>query len=224
MSDLAVSVEHVYKSFGNEYVLQDVSLGMEKGKIYGLVGRNGSGKTVLMKCILGFMKPEKGRVHVFGQEVGKLCDFAPDTGMMIENPGFLPGESGLRNLMWLAKLGKKADARRVEEMIRLVGLKSAQKKKVGQYSMGMRQRLGIAQALLEDPALLVLDEPMNGLDHQGVQEMRRLFRDLRDSGKTILLASHFAQDIEELCDEVWHMEKGKVPDRSWYPYSSLPEV
>ena len=210
MNDIAVDVQQVNKSFGNEQVLKNVSLQLEKGKIHGIIGRNGSGKTVLMKCICGFLRPTSGAVKVFDKIIGTDCDFATDTGMLIETPGFLIHETGMNNLKWLAKLGKGANRERISELIRMVGLDPAMKKKVGQYSLGMRQRLGIAQALLDDPALLILDEPKNGLDKNGVKDIRSLLFDLKAQGKTILLASHFAQDIDELCDTVHEMDQGII--------------
>ena len=208
--NVAVIVHQVSKSFGNETVLKKVSLRLEKGKIHGSIGRNGSGKTVLMKCICGFLRPSLGAVKVFGKMIGTDCDFAPDTGMLIETPGFLSHETGMNNLQWLAKLGKGASKERISDLIRMVGLDPAMKKKVGQYSLGMRQRLGIAQALLDDPSLLILDEPMNGLDKIGVKDIRALLLSLKEQGKTILLASHFAQDIDELCDTVYEMDQGTI--------------
>lgn len=210
MSEIVVDVKQVSKTFGHETVLNNVSLQLQKGQIHGIIGRNGSGKTVLMKCICGFLRPTSGEVTVFGKQIGRNDDFAPSTGMLIETPGFLMQETGLNNLLWLAKLGKGASRDRVCELIRMVGLDPTMKKKVGQYSLGMRQRLGIAQALLDDPELLILDEPMNGLDKNGVQEIRSLILSLKAQGKTILLASHFAQDIDVLCDCVYEMDQGNM--------------
>ncbi len=203
-----VEVKQLCKSFGAEQVLKDVNLSLQNGLIHGIIGRNGSGKTVLMKCICGFLMPSAGSVRVFGKRIGHDCDFAPDTGMLIETPGFLPHETGMNNLLWLARLGKRASKQRVSELICQVGLDPKLRKPVSHYSLGMRQRLGIAQALLDDPALLILDEPMNGLDKNGVLEMRRLLLALKSQGRTILLASHFAQDIDELCDAVYEMDQG----------------
>ena len=208
MNNPAIIVDHVTKQFGNEVVLKDVSLTLDAGKIHGIIGRNGSGKTVLMKCICGFLQPTSGSVKVFDKAIGQDCDFAPDTGMLIETPGFLPHETGLNNLLWLARLGKGASKDRVRQLIEQVGLDPSLKKTVGQYSLGMRQRLGIAQTLLDDPSLMILDEPMNGLDKNGVRSIRDLLLDLKSQGKTILLASHFAQDIDELCDTVCEMDQG----------------
>ena len=210
MNEQAVIVTNLTKTFGSETVLKDVSLSLEKGKIHGIIGRNGSGKTVLMKCVCGFLQTTKGTAQVFGRTIGKDCDFAPDTGMLIETPGFLPHETGLNNLLWLARLGKDADKARVKSLIEMVGLDPNLRKHVSQYSLGMRQRLGIAQALLDDPSLLILDEPMNGLDKTGVRSIRSLLLSLKTQGKTIILASHFAQDIDELCDTVHEMDQGQI--------------
>jgi ABC-2 type transport system ATP-binding protein len=204
----AISVEGVTKCFGPEPVLAGITHDFEKGKIHGIVGNNGSGKTVLMKCICGFLLPTKGRVFVGGREVGRDCDFPEDIGVIIETPGFLPGLSGMKNLSILASLRKKAGADTIAETIRRVGLNPDMKKPVGKYSLGMRQRLGIAQAIMEDPAILVLDEPFNGLDKTGVAHMRKLIKGLREKGKTILLASHNQMDIDELCDTVCEMDAG----------------
>lgn len=210
MSDIVVDARNISKVFGHETVLKDVSLQLEQGKIHGIIGRNGSGKTVMMKCICGFLRPSAGTVKVFGKTIGRDCDFARDTGMLIETPGFLNHETGMRNLRWLARLGRGTPKEEIAGLIRLVGLDPAMKKKVGQYSLGMRQRLGIAQTLLDDPSLLILDEPMNGLDKNGVKDIRQLLLDLKARGKTILLASHFAQDIDELCDTVHEMDQGVI--------------
>lgn len=176
---------------------------MYKGAIHGIVGRNGSGKTVLMKCILGFYEPAQGEIFVFGKKIGIDCDFAPDTGMIIESPGFIDTESGISNLRYLLKLHSKTNiCYSPEEAMTLVGLDPRNKKPVSKYSLGMRQRLGIAQAIMEKPSLLVLDEPMNGLDNRGVEDMRRLLNNMREQGATILLASHNPVDISMLCEYV----------------------
>lgn len=207
MSD-AIIVENLYKAFGREMILKDINIAFEVGKIHGIVGRNGSGKTVLMKCILGFLKPTRGSVTVFGRKIGLECNFAPDTGMIIEVPGFIPTESGYNNLKWLFGLHGRVDRKRIKKVMNTVGLDSTNKKPVGKYSMGMRQRLGIAQAIMEHPRLLVLDEPMNGLDNRGVEDMRELFLQLNKEGTTILLASHNPLDIEVLCHTVCEMDAG----------------
>ncbi|WP_066685895.1 ATP-binding cassette domain-containing protein [Christensenella intestinihominis] len=208
MKDISISVQHVYKDFNGEEVLRDVHHDFESGKIHGIVGNNGSGKTVLFKCICGFLFPSKGRIMVDYEQVGKDMDFPEDMGIIIETPGFLPTLTGMKNLQLLASLKRKIGDKEIRETIKKVGLDPNLKKHVAKYSLGMRQRLGIAQAIMEDPSLLILDEPFNGLDKKGVRDMRELIKELRSKGKTILLASHNAGDIEELCDTVCEMDAG----------------
>jgi len=205
-----IVLENVSKTFKDKTVLQPLDLTVERGTITGFIGRNGSGKTVLFKLICGLLLPSTGSVTVDGVRLGKDADFAPNTGVLIETPGFIGYESGLRNLRDLAAIRKKINTAQVKDAIRAVGLDPEDKKRVGKYSLGMRQRLGIAQAIMEDPSLLILDEPMNGLDKDGVADMRVLFRALRNEGKTILLASHSAEDIDLLCDAVYELDNGKM--------------
>ena len=207
-SNIAVSVQNVSKDFGQERVLKSVSRDFEAGRIHGIVGNNGSGKTVLMKCICGFLLPTEGKVIVNGKHVGRDVDFPPDLGIIIETPGFLPNMTGVKNLEILASLNKKIGLAEIADTIRRVGLDPHMKKPVGKYSLGMRQRLGIAQAIMENPNLLILDEPLNGLDKHGVREMRDLIKGLKADGKTILLASHNQGDMDELCDTVCEMDAG----------------
>lgn len=199
---IGIEVKNVYKSFGKEQVLKNISLSIPPGSIYGVVGNNGSGKTVLMKCICGFMKCDKGTIWVNGKQIGKEIDFPDHLGVIIETPGFIPNLSGYKNLKILASLKGRIGKQEIRETLHKVGLNPDMKKPVTKYSLGMRQRLGIAQAIMENPKVLVLDEPFNGLDRHGVVEMRMLLKELKAEGKAILLASHNAQDIEELCDHV----------------------
>ena len=208
MDDIVIRVEGVYKRFGTDTVLKDVSRSFERGRIHGIVGNNGSGKTVLMKCICGFLIPDGGSITVNGERVGVDVDFPRDMGLIIETPGFLPNVTGLKNLEILASLNKKIGLREIAASMRAVSLDPSMNKPVGKYSLGMRQRLGIAQAIMEDPTLLILDEPLNGLDKHGVREMRQLIKGLKEQGKTILLASHNQGDIDELCDTVCEMDAG----------------
>ena len=203
-----ISVKNLSKDFGQERVLKSVTRDFERGRIHGIVGNNGSGKTVLMKCICGFLIPDSGSITVNGERVGVDVDFPRDMGLIIETPGFLPNMTGVKNLEILASLNKKIGLEEIAATIRRVGLDPLMKKPVGKYSLGMRQRLGIAQAIMEDPALLILDEPLNGLDKHGVAEMRQLIKWLKEQGKTILLASHNQGDIDELCDTVCEMDAG----------------
>lgn len=212
-----VRVEQVTKTYGKDTVLDGVSVNFEAGKIHGIIGRNGSGKTMLFKTICGFVRPTSGRVLVDGKQVGKDVDFPQDLGLIIETPGFLPYYSGYKNLKILASLRNRIKDEEIRGAMERVGLDPKLKKSVRKYSLGMNQRLGIAQAIMEGPSLLVLDEPMNGLDNQGVQDMRELFKELREEGKTILLASHNREDIEALCDTVMEMDHGRIISRSGFP-------
>ena len=206
--NIVIHLENLTKTFGEDTVLKHVNRDFEEGKIHCIVGNNGSGKTVMMKCICGFLQPTEGRVLVNYKQVGKDVDFPPDMGIIIETPGFLPNLSGYKNLELLASLQKKIGKETIRRTIARVGLDPDMKKPVGKYSLGMRQRLGIAQAIMEDPSILVLDEPFNGLDKYGVSQMRELIKELREQGKTILLASHNHVDIDELCDTVCEMDAG----------------
>lgn len=206
--DNCVEVLNVSKSFGGEKVLKNVYHTFEQGRIHGIVGNNGSGKTVLMKCICGFLKPDSGVIYVNHKQVGKGIDFPEDIGIIIETPGFLPHLSGTQNLKILASLQKKANALTIRAVLEQVGLNPDMKKPVGKYSLGMRQRLGFAQALMEAPSLLILDEPFNGLDKHGVVHIRNVIKGLREEGKTVILASHNQVDIDELCDTVCEMDAG----------------
>ena len=203
-----ITVEHVTKRFGQATVLNDINVSFEKGKIHGLIGRNGSGKTVLMKCICGFVPVTEGKIIVNGKQIGKDIDVPDNIGAIIETPGFLYNYSGCNNLRFLAGINRKIGKEQIRDAIKMVGLDPDSKKHVGRYSLGMRQRLGLAQALMENPELLLLDEPMNGLDKHGVAEMRELFKKLADEGRTIIMANHSAEDIEVLCDTVCEMDLG----------------
>lgn len=205
---MTIHVEHLSKTYGKQTVLKDIHVGFRPGTIYGLVGENGCGKTTLMRCICGFCKPTSGHVRFGDVQIGRDADFAPRTGIIIETPGFLPHYSGLKNLMILARISGGASEAKAREVISLLGLDPDTKKSVGKYSLGMRQRLGIAQAILENPDVLILDEPFNGLDKQGIQDMHSLLQKLKQEGKTILLASHSAADIAQACDEVYEMQGG----------------
>ena len=203
-----IEIQHLHKSFEGIHVLDDVNMKIEKGKIYGIIGRNGSGKTVLFKSICGFYPVEKGSIRVRDLYLEKSSKVPENIGIIIETPGFLPNYSGYKNLEFLYCINNKKDKNKILHAIEQVGLDPQLKRHVGKYSLGMRQRLGIAQAIMEDPDRLVLDEPMNGLDNQGVEDIRKLLLALKEQGKTILIASHNREDIDVLCDHVWEMDKG----------------
>ncbi|MCD7716095.1 MAG: ATP-binding cassette domain-containing protein [Lachnospiraceae bacterium] len=208
--DNIINVADVSLTIGKTKILKDIDIGFEKGKIHGLIGRNGSGKTMLLKCICGFVKPTGGMITVNDKIVGKEIDFPQNMGIIIETPGFIPYYSGYKNLKLLAGLNKKVGKAEIVQTMEQVGLDPSLKRHVRKYSLGMRQRLGLAQAMMEDPELLILDEPMNGLDKDGVNEIRQYLLSLRKKGKTILICSHSAEDIEVLCDTVCEMNRGSL--------------
>lgn len=203
-----IEIKELDLSIKKTEILKKVSVSFEQGKIHGLIGRNGSGKTMLMKCICGFIRPTSGTICVNGREVGKDCDFPENIGIIIETPCFIPYYSGFKNLKLIADLNKKADTEQIKRAMSQVGLDPTLKRHVVKYSLGMRQRLGLAQAIMENPDILILDEPMNGLDKEGVEDMRKYLLDFKTQGKTMLIASHSSEDIEVLCDTVHEMDKG----------------
>lgn len=208
----AITVKNVTMKFKGQVVLNDISIDFEMGKIYGIIGRNGSGKTVLLKCICGLLLPTAGTVTVNDKIIGRDVDFPENTGFIIENPAFLQNYSALKNLKYLASIKGKIDEQTIRTFIKLVGLNPDDKKAVGKYSLGMRQRLGIAQALMENPDIIILDEPMNALDNVGVDEIRQVILKMRDRGKLIIIASHIREDIELLCDNVYEMNAGQIKE------------
>lgn len=205
-----IHINNLSLKIKEDVILSDITLNIKKGKITGLVGRNGCGKTMLMKCITGFVRPTSGEVIFDNKKIGIDIDFPDNTGIIIETPSFVPYYTGLKNLMELAMLQKKIGKKEVEAALKQVGLYEARNKMVRKYSLGMKQRLGIAQALMEHPDTLILDEPMNGLDNECVKMVRNILMELKEEGKTILLVSHNAEDIRVLCDEIYEMDKGKI--------------
>lgn len=205
-----ITVKDVSLKIKKDMILKDITAEFTDGKIHGIIGRNGSGKTMLMKCICGFIKPTEGEITVSGKEIGVDCDFPESIGVIIETPEFIPYYSGFKNLKLLADIRHKITDDDIRRSMELVGLDPKLKKSVKKYSLGMRQRLGLAQAVMENPDLLILDEPMNGLDKDGVGDMRRYLLNLKEQGKTILIASHSAEDIDVLCDTVVEMDKGRM--------------
>lgn len=203
-----IKVEDVCKTYGTQTVLNHVNIEVKKGRIAGIVGRNGSGKTVLFKSICGLIPIDEGKISVNNQVIGQDLEIPKNIGVIIETPGFLPNYSGYKNLHYLAKIQNRIGKEEIIHTLEMVGLDPYSNKHVSKYSLGMRQRLGIAQAIMENPDVLVLDEPMNGLDKDGVKEMRELFLRWKEEGKTMIIASHAAEDIDILCDDVWEMDKG----------------
>ena len=205
-----IRVNDISLVMNKRQILSHISLELQNGNIYGLAGNNGCGKTMLMKCICGFVHPTEGQVEVDGKIIGKDLDYLPDAGIIIETPGFIGYYSGLQNLKVLAGIRHKIGQEKIRNTMRTVGLDPDLKLPVKKYSLGMRQRLGLAQAIMEEPSVLILDEPMNGLDHRGVEEIRNLLLSLKAHNKLIVIASHNAEDIKVLCDRVYEMDNGII--------------
>ena len=206
----AVEVQGLYKQFGRQTVLQDVSFQLESGKIHGLVGDNGSGKSVLLKCLCGILPWERGVIRIQGKEMHPGKGTPPLLGLVIEHPGFIGSMSGWRNLKYLAGIRGIAGDAQIKASLEQVGLLHEAKKPVKKYSLGMRQKLAIAQALMEAPDIYLMDEPFNGLDKTSTAAIQKLFLELRAQGKTFLLVSHHPSDINSLCDDVYAMENGGI--------------
>lgn len=209
----AVRISHLSKNFGEQVVLNDVSLELQEGQIYGIVGRNGSGKSVLLKCIAGLIRPTGGTVEVFEKKIGKDVDFAPSTGIAIDQPGLLLCKSARENMRELSALLHKPDDTQISILLQKVGLQPDERKPVSQYSTGMKQRLSIAMAMLDAPKLLLLDEPMSNMDVNGAKEMRELFRNLTHEGTTLMIATHIAEDVDQLCNTVYCIRDGELFER-----------
>ena len=205
-----IKIEDLNLVLQKNIILDNINLELHEGKIYGLIGRNGSGKSMLMKCMCGFIVPNSGTVTFNGKRIGKDIDFPESAGIIIETPGFIMNYSGYKNLKFLSDLKKKLGREKIKDTLRQVGLDPEMKRPVKKYSLGMRQRLGLAQAIMEEPDVLILDEPMNGLDKEGVRDMRKYLLDYKREDRIILLSSHSSEDIEVLCDEVIEMEHGKI--------------
>ena len=213
-----ICVNNGTKSFKNQEVLSNINIVFESGKIYGIVGYNGSGKSGLLKCICGFLTLDSGEIEINGKKLKKDIDMIQDAGVIIEEPAFLKEYSGKRNLEFLYSIRNKLNPEVISKAMRLVGLDENSKKKVKNYSLGMKQRLAIAQAIMENPKILLLDEPMNGLDKNGVQEIRELLLDLKKQDKTIVLVSHNQEDIRVLCDELYEIENGMLVKKNLEQY------
>ena len=205
-----IQVQNLTKYYGQCCVLNNVTINFESGHIYGLVGPNGCGKTTLMRCICGFIHPSSGSIRIDGKIIGTDCDFAPNTGIIIESPGFLPQHTARQNLRIMAGISGNVRTCDIDSIIQRVGLDPEDKIPVHKYSLGMRQRLGIAQAIMENPTNLILDEPFNGLDKQGQSDMHVLLQEQKKRGVTVILASHSLTDISRACDVVYELQSGKI--------------
>lgn len=208
-----IQVLNLTKYYGKRCVLNNITIDFASGHIYGLVGPNGCGKTTLMRCICGFTHSSSGSVRIDGKIIGTDCDFAPNTGIIIESPGFLPQHSARQNLRVMAGISGIVRTCDIDSLIRRVGLDPEDKRPVQKYSLGMRQRLGIAQALMENPTNLILDEPFNGLDKQAQNDMHVLLQEQKNRGVTVILASHSLADISRACDVVYELQAGRVKEK-----------
>lgn len=206
----AIEACNLVKRFEQHIVLDNVSMQLESGKIYGLIGDNGSGKSVLLKCLCGILPCDSGTIRILGKEIHPGGAHQPFVGLVIEHPSFLNSMSGWHNLKYLAGIRGTATDAAIQEALSDVGLMEVAKKQVKKYSLGMRQKLAIAQALMEKPELYIMDEPFNGLDKASTDAVRQLFCKLRTEGKTMLLVSHHAEDIESLCDDVYEIQQGII--------------
>lgn len=205
-----IKVENVSKTIKGQVILDQINLELEYGNIYGFVGRNGSGKSMLLKAICGFIQPDEGSITIDGKMLGVDMDFPEDIGIIIEKPSFIPYLSGLENLKILAEIRKIITEEKIREEMEAFGLDPDNKKKVKHYSVGMKQRLALAQAFMENPRLLILDESMNGLDREGVAFAKKRIKEAKDEGKMILICSHIAGDIQELCDVIFEIDAGRI--------------
>jgi ABC-2 type transport system ATP-binding protein len=208
--ETVIELVNVSKKFKNRTILQDINLKISKGQSIGIIGPNGSGKSVLFKLIAGFIKPDSGEVYIRGQKLGKDFDFPNDTGVLINNPGYIGIYSGLKNLKFLAEINNKIDENKVKDTLRLVGLDPDDKTRVSAYSLGMKKKLGIAQAIMEDQNIIILDEPFNALDIKSYKDAKNIIKQQQEKGHTILLTSHNQADIEELCDEKYIIIDNKL--------------
>lgn len=207
-----ISVENVSKKIKNQQILNQINIHLAKGKIYGFVGRNGSGKSMLFKAICGLIVPDEGTIIVDGKRIGTDIDFPSNTGIIIERPGLISYMSAFENLKTFASVKKQISDVDIREILNRLEIDPTSNKKVRAFSLGMKQRVGLAQALMENPDLLILDEPMNGLDREGVELVKKIICERKAMGCTILLSSHIAGDIEELADKVYYMEAGNLTD------------
>ncbi len=204
---MQIKMNNVCKKVKGADLLSDISLTMESGNIYGFVGDNGAGKTVLFKILLGLMKKTSGSITINGAE---LNDLLQDVGFVIERPEYTPYYNAFKNLAVIAAYHKKADHARIREVLTMFGLDPEDKKTVGKYSLGMKQKLALAMAFLEDPAVLILDEPLSALDESSVSHAREKILEAKAQGKLIVVASHYKEDIQSLCDVVYKMKAGRI--------------
>lgn len=205
-----IELDRVSKAFSRRTILNDVTLTIEAGHSVGIVGSNGSGKSVLFQIICGFLTPDSGTVRVRGNALGSNRDFPENVGVLINSPGFISLDTGLQNLRYLAGIRGVIGDREIRSAMKKVGLDPDDRTRVEHYSLGMKQKLGLAQAIMEGQDILILDEPFNALDYKTYNDVKEIIRTLQAEGKTILMTSHNYEDIETLCNEVYVLEEGKL--------------
>lgn len=210
MGNTYIEIKNVSRAIKNNLVLDNINLNIEKGKIYGFRGKNGSGKTMLFRAISGLINIDEGEIIIDNKVLGKDISFPESLGILIEYPGFLPNLSGFKNLKYLADIKKIVSNDDIEMAIKNVGLDPKDNKKYRKYSLGMKQRLGIAQAIMENPDLIILDEPTNALDIDGVKLINDIILDLKKQGKTILIANHDKEELENVADEILLIDRGRI--------------
>lgn len=211
MEETMIEVSNISKTISGASILEDISLNLYEGKVYGFQGRNGSGKTMLFRAIAGLIAVDKGEVIVNGLKLDNKY-FAKDIGLLLENPAFLPNLSGKKNLEMIASIRKVIDEKRIEEILHTVGLFKARDKAFSKYSLGMKQRLAIGQAIMEYPKILLLDEPTNAIDEDGIKILKHIVKEEKKRNTIVLIASHEKEIIEELADEVFLMREGRIID------------
>ena len=207
-----LEIQNLSKTISKNPILRNITIGMERGKIYGLRGKNGSGKTMLMRAICGLILPTEGSVSIDGEVLGKDISFPRSIGALIENPGFIANYSGLKNLQILAAIQNHIGQKDIEAIMEQLGLDSADPKKFKKYSLGMKQKLGSAAAVMENPDLIILDEPINALDEKSVEIVKQLLLNHKERGALIIISCHDREELEFLSDEVFCMEDGQIRD------------
>lgn len=209
MQEAYIKLRNVNKQINGNIILNSINLDLFKGKIYGFKGKNGSGKTMLFRAICGFIKVE-GSIIINGNDIVKSGVYAENVGVLLENPGFIAGYSGFKNLKYLSEINNKIDDNKIKEVLQEVGLDPVDKKAFKKYSLGMKQKLGIAQAIMEDQEIIILDEPTNALDEESIEKLNKIILGLKEKGKIILLSNHNSEELEEICDEIFKIDSGKI--------------
>lgn len=207
-----LEIKDISKKIGEDYVLREINLSMDKGKIYGLQGKNGCGKSMLMRVICGLVLPTEGKVIIDGEELGKDISFPRSIGVLIEKPGFLDSYSGYQNLKMLASIQGRVEEKGILKAIQRVGLEDVMHKKYRKYSLGMKQKLGIAAAILERPDIVILDEPANALDEKSEEKLWKIVREEKERGALVIVSCHTSEILEMVTDEIFRMDGGKIKE------------